>query len=170
MFTRGYVQVYTGNGKGKTTAAIGLAIRAAGAGIKVFIGHFLKGKKTSEHNILDKLSSLIKVEFYGREGFNITSEDEKIVKKGFERIKEIINSKEYGVVIMDEINIAVHFGLLDVEEVISTVKDKPPELELVLTGRNAHPKILELADLITEMKEIKHYIKKGIKARVGIEK
>ncbi len=173
MFTKGYVQVYTGNGKGKTTAAIGLAIRAAGAGIRVYIGHFLKGKKTSEHNILDELSSFIKVEFYGREGFKVkkvTSEDEKFAKEGIKRIKEIINSREYGVIIMDEINVAVHFGLLAVEEVISIIKNKPPELELILTGRNAHPKVLELADLITEMKEIKHYAKEGVKARVGIEK
>ena len=173
MRSKGYVHVYTGNGKGKTTAAIGLAIRAVGAGMKVFIGHFLKAKWSSEHEALKKLYPDIVVEMFGREGFvvkHIKPEDEASVLKGIERIKEVLNSNSYDLVIMDEINVALHYNLVDLKDIIEIVKSKPEKIELILTGRNAHPSIIELADLVTEMKEIKHYSNIGVKAREGIEK
>ncbi len=173
MLSKGYVHVYTGNGKGKTTAAIGLAIRAAGAGIKVFIGQFLKGRYSSEHEILKKFIPLIDVEMFGREGFifkDIEKEDRENALNGVLKIKEVMDSGEYGLVIMDEINVALYYGLVDLGIIIDLIKGKPDGVELVLTGRNAHPSVIEIADLVTEMKEIKHYLHKGIKARRGIEK
>jgi len=158
---RGYVQVYTGNGKGKTTAAFGLALRAAGAGLKVYIGQFLKKGEYSELNSINRFKDLIKVEqFGGRE----------LAKKGFKKIKEIIFSREYDVVILDEINVALYYRLLSEEDLINLIKNKPSDVELVLTGRYASSQIIKIADLVTEMRKIKHYFSKGVTARKGIEK
>ncbi len=165
------IQVYTGNGKGKTTAAFGLALRAAGAGLKVYIGQFLKGRRYSELYAIKKHKN-IKVEQFGGRCFVKSKpgkKDIELAKCGFEKIKKILAKKCYNLIILDEINIAVHLGCLELKEVISLLKNPPKTLELVLTGRYAHPKILKLADLVTDMKEIKHYYKKGIKARKGIE-
>lgn len=169
---KGYIHVYTGTGKGKTTAALGLALRAAGAGLKVFIAQFIKKRKCSEHRALERFKDLITVKQYGT-GFLKDKKPSKtaieMAKKGLKDIKEALLSKLYDVIILDEINIAIHYKLLDVDEVINTLKSRPPGVEIVLTGRYADDRILEIADLVTEMKEIKQYYKKGVKARKGIE-
>lgn len=165
------IQVYTGNGKGKTTAALGLALRAAGSSLKVYIGQFIKGKKYGELNVLKKIKN-IKVQQFGRSCFIKKTPDKKdaeLAKSGLEKIKKIISKGIYNVVILDEINIALNLKLLELKDVIGLIKKTPKKIELVLTGRCAHPKILELADLVSEIKEVKHYFKKGLKARKGIE-
>lgn len=174
---KGYIQVYTGNGKGKTTAALGLALRAAGAGLKVFIAQFIKSKKCSEHKALERFKDLITIKLYGT-GFikreqkkenERQTEANKAAQKGLEEIKKIIASATYDIVVLDEINVAVHYNLLSVADIMSLLNSKPSNIEIVLTGRYAHRRIIEKADLVTEMKEIKHYYKKGVKARKGIE-
>jgi cob(I)alamin adenosyltransferase len=169
---KGFIQVYTGNGKGKTTAAIGLAIRAAGAGLHVFIAQFVKGMKTGELESLKKLESNITIKQYGFSEFVKTPEgrDIELAANGISDVKEAILSGEYDVVILDEANIAVDLNLCPVEDIINILDLKPENIEIIITGRNAHPLILERADLITEMKEIKHYYNKDIQARKGIEK
>ncbi len=168
---RGYIQVYTGNGKGKTTAALGLALRAAGAGFLVFIGQFLKAASSSEHKALSRFRDLIIIKAYGREGLlkEINSIDIKLAKEGLKDCKKAILSEKYKLVILDEANVAVHFNLFSIEELLEVILNKPPSLELVITGRHAHKKLIEIADLVTEMKEIKHYYQKGVLARKGIE-
>jgi len=168
---KGYVQVYTGNGKGKTTAAVGLAIRAAGAGLKVFMGQFIKGKAASEHNALKRFENEITVKQYGT-GFvkeKIGSQAKTSAFRGLNEVKHIIHSGDFDVVILDEINIAIHKGLIDADDVMDILKLKPQGVEIILTGRDCPQKIVKLANLVTEMKEIKHYYKKGVKARRGIE-
>jgi cob(I)alamin adenosyltransferase len=170
---KGYIQVYTGNGKGKTTAALGLAIRAAGAGLKVFIAQFIKMGEYSEIKALQRFSDRITIEQYGRGRFikgKPSPEDMDVAGKGLERAGKIIDSREYQVVILDEANVAVTCGLFSVEDLLKIIDTKPDDLEIVITGRNAKPEIIERADLVTEMKEIKHYYQKGVQARVGIEK
>jgi cob(I)alamin adenosyltransferase len=169
---KGYIHVYTGNAKGKTTAALGLALRAAGAGLKVFIAQFIKKRRCSEHKALDRFKDLITVKQYGT-GFLKGGKPAKsaidAAQKGFEEVKSIISSKTYDMVVLDEINVAVHHKLLNVEDIVDLLNSRPPNTEIVLTGRYADEKIIEMADLVTEMKEIKHYYKKGVKARRGIE-
>jgi cob(I)alamin adenosyltransferase len=165
------IQVYTGNGKGKTTAALGLALRAAGAGLKVYMAQFLKGNCYSELKALKKFKN-IRVEQFGKGCFIkkiSTKRDIALAKKGLEKLKKIIFQRIYDVVILDEINIALHLKLLRLEEVAELIKNIPKQIELVLTGRYAHPRILEIADLVSRIKEVKHYFKKGLKARKGIE-
>jgi len=165
------IQVYTGKGKGKTTASLGLALRASGAGLKVYIGQFIKGKNYSEFKTLQKIKN-IKVEQFGRGCFIKQSPAQKDIElacKGLEKIKKLIEEKKYDVFILDEINIAVKLGLLELQDVVKLLKNTPQRLELILTGRDAHPEILKLADLISEIREVKHYFKKGVKARKGIE-
>lgn len=170
---KGYIQVYTGDGKGKTTAALGLALRAAGAGLKVFIAQFIKKRKCSEHKALERFKDLITVKQYGT-GFLKGGKSEKAevsaAKKGLEEVKDLILSKTYDMVVLDEINVAIHHKLLNVEDVLDLLSMKPPHMEIVLTGRYADDKIIEMADLVTEMKKIKHYYSKGVKARKGIER
>ena len=170
---QGYVQVYTGNGKGKTTAAIGLAIRASGAGLKVYIAQFIKQGDYSEIKTLRKLSDMITVEQYGKGRFvdgKPTREDFDIVEEGRKRVKQVILSEKYDVIILEEANVAVKYGLIPVQELINMIINKPESMEMVITGRNASPLILDIADLVTEMKPIKHYFNKGVRARLGIEK
>ncbi len=170
---KGYVQVYTGHGKGKTTAALGLALRAAGAGLKVYIAQFVKGMKYSEINILDKLSDSIALKQYGRSCFINRNPDEKDIRaarEGLKEVREIMCSGEYQMIILDEANIATDYNLFSVEELLDFIRAKPEEVELVITGRMADPRVIEEADLVTEMKEIKHYYQKGVEARKGIEK
>ena len=165
------IQVYTGYGKGKTTAALGLAIRAAGAGLKVYIGQFIKGKNYSELNVLKKIKN-IKIEQFGRGCFIKGAPQQKdieLAKKGLEKIKKIVSQRIYDVVILDEINVALYLKLLALKEVASLLRKTPKKVELILTGRNAHHHILSLADLVSEIKEVKHYFRKGLKARKGIE-
>lgn len=168
----GYTQVYTGNGKGKTTAALGLAIRAAGAGLKVYIAQFIKMGDFSEIKSLKRFSDLITVEQFGLGLFenNPLPGDFEAAQKGLDKVKTIIFSDEYNVIILEEANVAVKYGLFSVQELINLIVNKPHDLELVITGRGASPRVIELADLVTEMRLIKHYYRKGVRARVGIEK
>jgi cob(I)alamin adenosyltransferase len=169
----GYVQVYTGDGKGKTTAALGLALRAVGRGLKVCVFQFIKGGGPyGEHLIAESLAPLLTVIPTGRPGWVNTkdiSEDRRIAQEALIRAQELLASGEYDLFICDEINGAVGFGLVDLEQVLELIARKPKNVELVLTGRNAHERIIEAADLVTEMKEIKHYYKAGVPARTGIE-
>ncbi|SPD71735.1 conserved hypothetical protein [uncultured Desulfobacterium sp.] len=170
---KGYVQVYTGDGKGKTTAALGLAMRAAGAGLRVYIAQFVKGMKYAELITLARLSENITLKQYGRNCFIKNSpqeEDIRIAQEGLREVKEIMLSGNYDVVILDEANIATFYNLFSVEDLINFINEKPEGVELVITGRKADPMIIDRADLVTEMKEIKHYYKDGVQARDGIEK
>lgn len=170
---KGYIHVYTGDGKGKTTAAIGLAVRAAGAGKKVFIGQFVKSMEYSELNALKLLKDSIDVALYGHGCFiskDPAQEDILAAKKGLAGVQELFKSNAYDVVILDEITIALFYNLLSVEEVLSVIDKRPPHMELIITGRYAPKAILERADLITEMKEIKHYYQQGVLSREGIDK
>ena len=170
---KGYTQVYTGNGKGKTTAAIGLAIRAAGAGLKVFIAQFIKMGDYSEIKALARFSDLIRVEQFGLGRFanrNPAPEDIAAAQKGLDRVRAVMASPEYDIVIMEEANVAVKLGLFGEQDLLALMLNKPPDKELVITGRGASPRVIDKADLVTEMKAIKHYYQKGVAARVGIEK
>ncbi len=170
---KGFVQVYTGDGKGKTTAAIGLAVRAVGAGLKVFIGQFVKGMEYSELKSLERFAPQLLVRQYGRKSFvhnKPTDEDFRLAREGYEDIRRAIISQQYDVVILDEASVAVYFSLLTVDDLLALIDGKPDAVELVFTGRKADPRLLERADLVTEMKEVKHYYQKGIVARDGIEK
>lgn len=171
--TRGYIQVYTGNGKGKTTAAIGLAIRAAGAGLKVYIAQFIKMGDYSEIKALKRFSDLITVEQFGLGRFTDGKplpEDIAAAQKGLKRIKSIMVEEEYKVIILEEANVAAKFGLIREQDLLGLIVNKPYDLELVITGRHASSRVIENADLVTEMVPIKHYFEKGVPARVGIEK
>jgi cob(I)alamin adenosyltransferase len=170
---KGYVQVYTGDGKGKTTAALGLAMRAVGAGLKVYIAQFVKGMKYSELETLAKLSENISVKQYGLDCFirkEPKEEDIRAAQAGLKEVRELMCSGEYQVIILDEANIATFYNLFSVDDLLDLIKEKPVDVELVITGRRADPRIIEVADLVTEMKEIKHYYQEGIQARDGIEK
>ncbi len=169
----GYVQVYTGDGKGKTTAAIGLAVRAAGAGLKVFIAQFIKQGDYSEIKTLRKLSDMITVEQYGMGRFvdgKPIKEDFAIAAEGLKRVRQVMHSGKYDVVILEEANVAVSYGLITEQQLLDMITAKPDEVEMVITGRNASPLVLDRADLVTEMRPVKHYYNKGVKARLGIEK
>jgi cob(I)alamin adenosyltransferase len=165
------IQVYTGNGKGKTTAALGLALRAAGAGLKVYIMQFVKGRRCSEVDALEKIKQ-IKLERCGGSCFITKVPSKKDIEsaaKGFAKVKGIIARRLYDMVILDEINIALELGLLELSEVCAFLKKAPKGVEIVLTGRHAHPEIIRLCDLASEIKEVKHYFRKKIPARRGIE-
>lgn len=169
---KGYIHVYTGNGKGKTTAALGLALRAVGAGKKVFFAQFVKGKIYSEIAAVNRYIPEITVKQYGRGCFIMnepTLEDIQAAKEGLEEVRAVIRSEQYDVVVLDEATIALHYKLFSVEELIAVLQEKPEETEIVITGRYAPGELIRLADLVTEMKEIKHYYTKGIPARKGIE-
>jgi cob(I)alamin adenosyltransferase len=170
---QGFIQIYTGNGKGKTTAALGLALRAAGAGKKVYFGQFLKGQKYSELNALKRFKDLILVEQFGKKSFIIKEPQKNDIgqaKYAFKRIFRIVNEGQFDVVILDEINCAMKMKLIKISEVLKMLMNKPEYVEIILTGRNAPKEIIRIADLVTEMKEIKHYFREGIIARPGIEK
>jgi len=169
----GYVQVYTGNGKGKTTAALGLALRATGAGLKVYIAQFAKGDDCSELHALANLWDLITLKQFGRGGFirgKPTDEDIRAARDGLAQARDALISGHYDVVILDEANIATHFGLFPAEDLLDLIEARPANVELVITGRNADGRVIERADLVTEMVEVKHYYQKGVAARKGIEK
>jgi cob(I)alamin adenosyltransferase len=171
LMEKGYIQVYTGNGKGKTTAALGISLRSLCAGYKVFFGQFMKGQDYSELKAAEVFPDL-KMEQFGSPEFikgKPSSEDFERAKKGLERMKEVLISGEYDLVVFDEINTTLFFNMLKVEDVLAVLDKKPEKTEIVLTGRYAPQEILDRADLVTEMREIKHYYSKGVKARVGIE-
>jgi len=172
---KGYVQVYTGCGKGKTTAALGLALRAAGYGWRVYVGQFLKGQNYGELVSVGKLAPLIKIEQFGRKGFihvteNPDDEDIDRAKKGLQKCLKAMLSRKYRIVVLDEVNVALHFRLLTEKEVHNFLAKRPEDVEVVLTGRYAPSSVIRAADLVTEMKEKKHYYSKGVRARLGIEK
>lgn len=160
MKTSGYVQVYTGNGKGKTTAAMGLALRAAGAGWDVFIAQFGKPSPSSEVRALDRFADRITVRHYAGAG----------VEQGLVECKEALASGDYGLVVLDEANVGPTLHLFCVDSLLELIDARAEHVELVVTGRYADPDVLERADLVTEMREVKHYYQQGVPARVGIER
>lgn len=169
---KGYVQIYTGNGKGKTTASFGLALRAAGAGLKVYIVQFLKKGDYSEIKAVSRFEN-ITIEQYGLGKFvkgKPSDEDIAAGAQGYLKLWEILKKNKHDVVIAEEANVAVTCNLISENELLSLMDAKPDNVELVITGRGATDKVIEKADLVTEMKEIKHYYKQGVTARVGIEK
>ena len=170
---KGYVQVYTGDGKGKTTCALGLAVRAAGAGFKVYMAQFLKKGDYSEIKALERFSELITVEQFGLGRFVMgqpDADDIAAARKGLETILKVLNSGKHQMVILDEANMAAVCGLLSIEDLLTVIEQKPDHMELILTGRGAAQQIIEKADLVSEVKAVKHYFNNGVKARVGIEK
>jgi cob(I)alamin adenosyltransferase len=172
-FKHGYVQVYTGDGKGKTTAALGLALRAAGAGLRVYIAQFIKAKDYSEIKALSRYADLITIEQFGRGRFingKFSPEDVAAAKQGLQAIRRALASGDYTLVIMEEGNVAAMKGLFPADEILAIMAQKPDPVELVITGRGADPRVIERADLVTEMKAVKHYYQAGFKARTGIEK
>lgn len=171
MESKGYLHVYTGNGKGKTTAALGLSVRAVCAGKRVFFGQFVKGMKYSETKAVDYLPNF-EMEQFGLNCFiekDPTQADIDAAIEGLKRIREVIESGNYDLVVLDEVHIAIYFQLFSVEDVIEILKNRPEQLEIVCTGRYAPQVLIELADLVTEMKEVKHYYQQGVMARKGIE-
>lgn len=168
----GYIHVYTGNGKGKTTAAFGLAVRALCAGKSVYIAQFVKSMKYNETKI-ENLFDRVRIEQLGRGCFiNKKPEavDIEIAQKGLEHCTEILAAGEYDVVILDELAIALRLGLLSVDSVLDALKQRNPAVEVVITGRYAPQELLDIADLVTEMKEVKHYYEQGVLSRNGIDK
>lgn len=169
---KGLVHIYTGPGKGKTTAALGLGLRAAGAGNKVHVVQFMKGRRYSEIDSIEKLPNFT-ISQHGRDEFVSKENPEKIdidlAQKGFSYAKEIVKSGKYDLIILDEINVAIDFNLISIDDVLKLINEKPKKLELVLTGRYADPKLIQIADVVTEMLEIKHPYQKGIQARKGID-
>lgn len=172
MSERGMVQVYTGDGKGKTTAAIGLAIRALGAGKKVFIAQFVKGMRYSELNLLERLDGL-DLRRYGRECFIVKKPEQAdidLARQGLAEVTAILEKGSHDLVILDEACIALHYNLFSLDELLAAIRDRAPQVEVVVTGRYAPQGLIDAADLVTEMREVKHYYTKGVQAREGIEK
>lgn len=169
---KGYVHIYTGDGKGKTTAAFGLAVRALCAGKRVFVGQFVKSMQYHETRMVDKFE-YISIEQFGN-GCMLTrevdEEDIRMARKGLERCEEILLSGEYDIVILDELTIALYLGLLELADVVKLLQSKRPETELIITGRYAPQELIDMADLVTEMREVKHYYTQGVLSRDGIDR
>ncbi|MHB8157783.1 MAG: cob(I)yrinic acid a,c-diamide adenosyltransferase [Desulfocucumaceae bacterium] len=171
---RGCLQVYTGNGKGKTTASLGLTLRSVGHGHKVFIIQFMKGSSSyGELTAAQKYLPGVTIEQYGLETFvskeNPSPEDVEKAQKGIVRAREIVSAGNHDLVILDEINVALDYSLVSLDQVMEIVNLRPAHVELVFTGRYAHPQIIEAADLVTEANLVKHPFYQGIEAREGIE-
>ncbi len=172
---KGYAQVYTGNCKGKTTAALGLAFRAMGRGLKTFIGQFMKGQEYGELNSARMVKPYITIEQYGRAGFvHVQNPPEQVdidlAAEGLNRARRAMLSGEYDIVVFDEILTAQAFHLISVEQIPDMVRTRPEKVEVVVTGRHAPQEIIDAVDLVTEMVEIKHYCRRGVMARDGIER
>jgi cob(I)alamin adenosyltransferase len=167
------VQVYTGDGKGKTTAALGLALRASGHGLHTYIGQFMKGQRYGELEAL-RDHPLITLEQYGdprcihRE--EVTTEHVAQAHRGLEQARKAMLSGDYDLIVLDEVNVSIWFGLLETEDVLALLDQKPEHVEVVLTGRRAPQALIDRADLVTEMREVKHYYQQGVKARAGVER
>ncbi len=170
---QGFIQVYTGDGKGKTTAALGLALRAAGHGIRTYIGQFMKGQPYGELVAL-RGHPFITVEQYGGERCirreEVTEEDRSRARAGLERATKAMLSRRYGIVVLDEINVALWFGLIPEADLLESLAQRPPDIEVVLTGRKATERLVREAHLVTEFKQVKHYYEQGVPARDGIER
>jgi cob(I)alamin adenosyltransferase len=169
----GIVQIYTGEGKGKTTSALGLALLAVGQGLKVYMVQFLKGRETGESRAAVRLSPDLTLRFFGRIGFvrlpTPTDEDLALVREGWNLARQVIEAGEHDIVILDEINRVLAHGFLPLSEVLEVLSRRPPRVGVVLTGRQAPPELVAIADQVTEMHLIKHYYQAGVKARRGIE-
>jgi len=174
MSLNGKVQVFTGDGKGKTTAAAGSALRAAGRGLKVLMIQFLKAPDTSgEHFAIKALEPMITIKPMGRKGFirvrGVDPLDAEMAKTALEEAKWAMSDGEYDMIILDEVNLAVHFGLIGVEDVVKLLDSRPEKVELILTGRYASEELISRADLVVEMKKVKHHYDNGVGAREGME-
>jgi len=173
QLSKGYVQLYTGDGKGKTTAALGLALRASGGGLRTYIGQFMKGQQYGE---LDAVRDhpLITIEQYGDvrciHRDEVTPKHVAQAHRGLERAQVAMDSGEYDIVVLDEVSVAIWFDLLTVHEVLAFLDQRPEHVEVILTGRRAPSELIDRADLVTEMREIKHYYQQGVMARKGIER
>ena len=171
--SRGLVIVITGNGKGKTTAAFGQALRAVGQGYKVLVVQFMKGRKYGEFIAAEKCLPLLTIHRFGLDSFVMRDSpaavDIELAMQGLEFAKKAITGGKYNMIILDEINVAVDFKLIDLKQIVEMIKNKPPALDLILTGRYAAKEIIKLADTVSEVKEIKHHYSAGIKDRAGIE-
>lgn len=170
--TKGYIHVYTGNGKGKTTAAFGLAVRALCAGKSVYIGQFVKSMRYNETKI-GQLFDQVKIEQLGRGCFigkDPEAIDIRMARDGLTRCATLLESGEYDVVILDELTIALHFGLLTIDAVLNALNRRHPAVEVVVTGRYAPQELIDATDLVTEMREIKHYYTQGVLSRDGIDR
>ncbi len=168
-----FVHVYTGDGKGKTTAGLGLTVRAVGAGWKVLFAQFMKHGEYNEIKALRIFGEQVTIRQYGSGRFirgEPTNEEAAMAQAGLREVSDIMEQGRHDLIVLDEINVAVHFGLIPVDSIISLLEKRPSDVELVLTGRWAPKEIIERADLVTEMRTIKHYFSKGVKAREGIEK
>jgi cob(I)alamin adenosyltransferase len=172
MPRHGYVQVYTGDGKGKTTAALGLAVRAAGAGLRVLFAQFVKGQRCAEHEALERLGDRVAVRMYGREDFihgEPSAEDVAAARQGLAEVREALASGRHDVVVLDEASVAVKLGLFSAEDLMSALEARAEGVEAVVTGRDAPAELVKRADLVTEMRAVKHYYDQGVEGRRGIE-
>lgn len=168
---KGYVHIYTGNGKGKTTAAFGVAVRSLMCDKKIYVGQFIKGMKYSETQLVDYFENIF-VEQYGKDCFiknAPTKADIKLVVDGYDKALKIVSEGKYDLVILDEIFIAYYYKMISLEQLIDLIKVKNHKVELILTGRYCPEELYDYADLVTEMKEIKHYYNQGVLSRKGID-
>ncbi len=171
---KGYFHIYTGTGKGKSTAALGLIMRAAGAGLRIYLGEFIKYQEYSEISVLRDRFPEVTVELFGNEGLcingrDLSENDKKSAKEGFDRSMAAMKSGNYDVVILDEICIAVKTGALSLDDAMRFVSERPDDVDLVFTGRDAQDRMIDAADIVTDMREIKHYYAKGVESRKGID-
>lgn len=170
---KGMIQIYTGDGKGKTTAALGLALRAAGHGMKTFIGQFMKGQVYGELRALQDFPLIAIEQFGGNKCIRreeVTDRDRQRAEQGLQRCLEVMQSGNFNIIVLDEILVALWFGLVSLETVLHLVDNKPAAVELILTGRRAPQELIDRADLVTEMRQVKHYYQQGVPARKGIER
>jgi len=171
---KGQIQIYTGDGKGKTTAALGLALRAAGHGYRTYFGQFLKARPSGERTAARKLGGMITFALFGRPGLlrmkgRPDPEDVRRAERGVALCRKAMLSGRYDIIVLDEVNVALHFGLLDLPDVLAFLDERPAAVELVLTGRRAPVALIRRAGLVTEMREIRHYFSAGVPARRGLE-
>jgi len=172
-FDEGLVEVFTGDGKGKTSAALGVVLRAIGHGLRVHLIYFMKGDYPyGERQALARLPN-IDISLFGQETFvdpaNVRPEEIAEARRGLEKARQVVSSGEYDVVVLDEINVAVAWRLVDIEDVLELVRSRPRHVELILTGRYAVPALIDAADLVTEMRNVKHPYEKGVLSRKGID-
>ena len=167
------IQVYTGDGKGKTTAALGQALRAMGHGMKVYMIQFMKGRTYGELITADSCLPEFTIVMSGRDEFVKKGEPEetdvRMAREGFELAKQVVEEGEHQMLILDELNVAVDYGLLPLQEILDFLRSCPRDMEIVCTGRYAPQELIDLADLVSEVKEIKHHFQQGVKMRKGIE-